>query len=667
MSSKKNISQRLHELRELIRKHDYQYHVLDKPLISDYDYDQLFSELQKIEAEYPDWITPDSPTQRVSGKALDHFTKIEHRLPMLSLQNSYSAEDIFDFDARVKKIFGTDKEIEYFCEPKYDGLAMELVYEDGHLVRALTRGDGQVGEDVTQNIKTIRSVPLSLNMKSPPPLLEVRGEVLIFKKDFLALNESQEELGELTFANPRNAAAGSIRQLDAKIVASRPLKMICYSPGAYEKVDFESQSDFLNYLKNAGLPISNLAEQGQSAEFAVSYYKKIMSQRHDLPFDIDGIVVKVNSFAQQKQLGTIARSPRWASAAKFPPEQGETKIENIVVQVGRTGALTPVAVMTPVKVGGVTISNATLHNQDEIDRKDVRIGDTVIIQRAGDVIPEVVQVILDKRPKKSTPFRIPDKCPVCQSKAEKLPGEVITRCSNSVCPAILRESLKHFVSRRAMNLDKVGDKIVDQLVGAGLVKCFSDFYKLSAQDILEKLERQGEKSAQNIIDSVNASREPTLARFIYALGIRFVGEQTAKILANRFGSLESLLSAKEEDFVNLDGIGEKLAHSIYTTLKQKALLADIARMQKLGVKIQNPKRNNSKKLEGLTIVITGTLPISRDEIKDMIENNGGKNSSSVSKKTNYVLAGDEAGSKLEKARELDVPILTWDEFSALLK
>lgn len=667
MAPSKTIVSRVAALREQIAEHDYHYHVLDRPVISDYEYDQLFAELQRLEAEYPELITPDSPTQRVGARPLDQFAKAKHRKPMLSLQNSYDPDDIRAFDERVKKFAETARDIEYFCEPKFDGLAVELIYENGVLSGALTRGDGETGEVITSNVRTIRSVPLRL--KEALPLFEVRGEVLMLKKDFAALNEAQQEAGLMTFANPRNAAAGSVRQLDPRITASRPLRLFCYAPGVVEGKKFKTHKEFADFTLSLGLPVWREHKICRSVEEVIDYYHEVMSARHDLPFDIDGIVIKTNSIALQEQLGFVARSPRWASAAKFPPEQGRTVIENIQVQVGRTGALTPVAIMRPVKVGGVTITNATLHNQDEIDRKDVRIGDTVIIQRAGDVIPEIVSVVLDQRPKNSKPFVIEPKCPACGSRAERPEGEVVLRCPNSLCPAKIRESLIHFVSRRAMDIDKMGEKLIHQLVDAGLVHKFSDIYRLKYEQVLE-LERKAEKSAQNIMQSIEASKKPTLARFIYALGIRFVGEQTARDLAAHFKSIDKLLAATKEDLLGVEGIGPKVADAILAALSEKAFVKEIHDLQKLGVEIQNPKApaaGAKLPLKDLTFVITGTLPEPRDNVKDLIVSLGGKCAGSVSKKTNYVLAGEEAGSKLDKARELGVPVIDWDQFKRMIE
>jgi DNA ligase (NAD+) len=684
VASQRAPERRLNELKKLIREHDYHYFVEDKPVISDFEYDKLFNELKKLEAEHPGLVTADSPTQRVGGQALDEFEKVPHRKPMLSLANTFDVDELREFDARIKKFLGNGREITYFCELKFDGLAMELIYEQGTLAGALTRGDGNVGENVLSNVRTIRSVPLTLT-SSPPPLLEVRGEVLMYKRDFAKLNEDQQDAGEMTFANPRNAAAGSIRQLDPRITAKRPLRLMCYAPGALEGVKVGSQSEWLDYLHRHGLPCLGygdwakvkaslkkgipknfeLAALCEGVEQAVDYYETIQSRRHELPFDIDGVVIKVNSFAVQDALGFVARNPRWATAAKFPPEQATTVIEDIAVSVGRTGAITPYAVMKPVRVGGVTIVNATLHNESEVHRKDVRVGDTVIVQRAGDVIPEVVSVVLDKRPAGAKPFKMPKNCPVCGEEASQPEGEVVVRCMNPICPAVLNESLLHFCGRRAMNIEKLGDKMIEQLTGAGLVKRFSDLYRLTKKDILE-LPRQGEKSAQNIIDSIESSRKTTLARFIYGLGIRFVGEQTAKALAQHFKTLDDFMEAHEEALLEVEDIGPKVAGAIVARTKNSEFRKEVRRLA-AETEIEKPKKaSGAQPLKGMSIVITGTLPKPRDEIKDEIVALGGKSPGSVSKNTNYVLAGGEAGSKLDKAQELGVPILDWDGYLKLI-
>ncbi len=658
------------ELKQILAKHDYQYHVLDQPLISDYEYDQLMAELLKIEQKNEGLDLADSPSQRVGAAPLGTFEKAPHRLPMLSLANSYSTEDILEFDERTKKFLNTQDDLDYLCEPKFDGLSMELIYENGLLVRALTRGDGTVGEDVTQNVRTIRSIPLKLSLKEPPALLEVRGEVLMFKKDFANLNELQQESGLQTFANPRNAAAGTIRQLDSKIAASRPLKFFAYALGAVEGVEFSTQHEVESYFVKAGLPSAvnhkqDLVRVCSGGKAVIDYYQHIEKIRSELPFDIDGIVIKVNSLAVQDDLGLVARSPRWASAAKFKPEQAQTLVESIIVQVGRTGALTPVAIMKPVKVGGVTVTNATLHNQDEIDRKDVRVGDTVVVQRAGDVIPEIVSVVANLRPKNSQAFLMPSSCPACGSKVQRVEGEVVTRCVNPLCIAMVKESLKHFVARRAMNIDKVGDRLIETFVDHKLVLRFSDFFRLTKADVLS-LERQGEKSAQNIIDSIHNSRTPTLARFIFSLGIRFVGEQTAKLLADHFLTIEKFLKASEEELLQVPEIGPKVAKSIIEWTSNPKLAQEIQELQNLGIKITNPVRAQEGPLSGKSFLITGTLPVKRDDAKDFIEKNGGKILSSVSAKLNYLVVGDDPGSKVEKAQGLGVQIITWDQLQTML-
>jgi DNA ligase (NAD+) len=658
------------ELKKIIAEHDYNYYVADKPLISDYEYDQLFSELLKLEKSEPNLDLSDSPSQRVGGKPLDAFEKVSHRRPMISLANSYSPEDILEFDERVKKFLKTEVPVEYLAEPKFDGLSMELVYEAGFLVRAITRGDGTTGEDVTQNIKTIKCIPLKLKTSHPPKILEVRGEVLIFKADFVKLNEQQQENGQQCFANPRNAAAGTIRQLDSKITAARRLKFFAYALGDVDGIAFKNQADLGAYFHKIAIPTAaashpDLVRVCKSPEEAIDYYHFIEKKRASLPFDIDGVVIKVNSLHLQDDLGLVARSPRWATAAKFKPEQAQTVIENIVVQVGRTGALTPVAIMSPVRVGGVRVTNATLHNQEEIDRKDIRISDTVVVQRAGDVIPEIVEVVLSKRPKDSTPFLLPHQCPACDAKVYKLEGEVVTRCTNPLCLAIVKESLKHFVARRAMNLDKVGDRLIETLVDHKLVTKFSDLYRLKKEDLLS-LDRQGEKSVENVITSIETSKNTSLARFIFALGIRFVGEQTAKHLADHFSTIENFLQAQEEDLLLVPEIGPKVAKAILEWTSSPKLLKEVKDMISLGVKIQAPQRSTTGKLAGQSFLITGTLPVKRDDAKDFIEKNGGKILGAVSSKLNYLLVGDDPGSKLEKAQKLGVKVISWEELQGMV-
>lgn len=695
MPGKNEIHKKIEDLRASLHKFDYEYYVLDRPSISDREYDKMFEELTRLELENPSLQDPNSPTQRVSGGLRDGFSKKEHRTPMLSLQNSYNPEDIHAFYERVKKQLDTDKEIELFCELKFDGLAMELIYENSNLTGAVTRGDGLIGEDVLPNIKTVREIPLKLSTPNIP-LFEIRGEVIMNKSAFVELNEAQQEAGQNTFANPRNAAAGSIRQLDSSVTAKRKLGIFSYATGVVDGLPYESQSDLPSILKNLGIramqtskfsdlkkDLSDFSELDENmkekmierylgkfscvaknSDEAVAYYHIVNQIRHHLNYDIDGIVIKVNSLALQEELGFIARSPRWANAAKFEPEQSETVINDIVVQVGRTGALTPVAIMEPVLVGGVTVSNATLHNQDEIDRKDVRIGDSVVIQRAGDVIPEVVKVITDKRKENSKAFVIPSTCPVCNSDAKKEEGEVVLRCINPTCNAKLKEGLKHFVSRKAMNVDKLGDKIIEQLVDNKLIDSFSDIYKLQEEKLLE-LERQGKKSVDNLLKSIDKSKEVGLERLIFSLGIRFVGEQTAKSLAKHYGDIKSFIKAKEEELLEIEDIGPKVASSIKEALSNKAFVEEIESLLKAGVKPRGPAKASSARFEGRTFVVTGTLPVGRNEVKKYIEDNGGKVSGSVSKKTSYLVLGEDAGSKLTKARDLGVPTLSWEELQNL--
>lgn len=654
-----------------LNKHIHNYFVLDKPTITDFEYDKLLKHLEKLEAENPELKKPDSPTLRTGGAPLDQFNKVDHRLPMLSLSNTYSTEELGEFETRVLKFLGfpQDKSLEFLAEPKFDGLAIEVIYEKGIFKRALTRGDGVTGEDVTSNVRTIRNIPLRLNTPKPPELLEVRGEILLFKSDFARLNAAQIEEGDDPFANPRNAAAGSIRQLDPKLAASRPLRAFFYGFGQIDGASFKTHSEFEKTIQGWGLPTNKYATVCKGIEKVTSYYKDMEAKRPGLDYDIDGIVVKVNDLDLQDRLGSIAKSPRWAVAAKYKPDQGETVIENIEVQVGRTGALTPVAIMKPTFVGGVTISNATLHNQDEIDRKDVRIGDTVIIQRAGDVIPEVVSVVLSKRPKNSKPFKLPSKCPACGKEASKDPDEAVLRCQNPFCQAKITEALKHFVSRRAMNIDKLGHKLIEQMVDAELVRRFSDIYRLN-EKLISKLPRQGAKSTANLLNSIDASKKTQLYRLIFGLGIRFVGEQTAKDLARNFKSVGKFLKATEEELLNIDGVGAKVAQSVYKSLSDKNFTKELADLENLGIHFLPDASEvgaSSDKLKDLIFVITGTLDgMGRDEAKALLESHGAKVTGSVSKKTNYLLCGADAGSKLQKAEKLGVKVISTEELKELI-
>ncbi len=660
-------SQKRHnELKKLIRYHDELYFMKDRPEISDYDYDQLFTELLLLEKENPGLDILDSPSQRVGGEAISAFKKIAHRKLMLSLSNSYSAEEILEFDLRVKKFLRSEDPVEYYAELKLDGLSMELVYEEGLLVRAITRGDGSVGEDVTHNIKTIKTIPLRLNTKTPPKLLEVRGEVLLFKKDFIEMNRAYEEAGEDTFANPRNAAAGTVRQLDPKVAASRPLKFIAYALGECDGITFSSQENISDVLKKFGIPTleKSLTVCDTEPSALIKYYENIETRRPKLEYDIDGIVIKVNSLKLQEDLGLVARSPRWATATKFKPEQAETELLDIVIQVGRTGALTPVAIMAPVKVGGVTITNATLHNQDEIDRKDVRIGDSVFIQRAGDVIPEIVSVNLSKRAKNSQPYKISNVCPGCGSKVVREEDEAVLRCINPKCSFVLKEAIKHFVSRRAMNMEKVGDKIIETLVNNSLIASFSDLFGLTKDQLLA-LDRQGEKSVENILKSIEVSRKTTLPRFIFSLGIRFVGEQTAKLLADHFVTIENFLEAKKDELETIPEIGPKVSKSIQNSLENLPFVNEVKILAGF-LEFEKVKRSLDGPLSGKSFLITGTLPIKRAEAQELIEKNGGKLLSGVSSKLSYLVAGDDPGSKVDKAQSLEVKIISWDELLKMI-
>lgn len=677
---------RIQELSQTINHHNYLYHTLDRPEITDREFDQLFLELQQLENLYPELQLPDSPTLRVGGVVLESFEKLPHKTPMLSLQNTYNEEDILQFEEKILRQLQTDsKHIEFYCTPKFDGVAIELIYEKGLLTKAITRGDGQVGENVIHNVRTIKSIPLKLHGKTHPEYLEFRGEILMLKDDFSLLNQQQEENGETPFANPRNAAAGTLRQLDNSISAQRPLYFFCYAPGWHEESLYESYAQFEQSIIDYGFPTTMISPTKQlsakikntprlplnqvcgGAQEVVEYYHSIRELRKQLPFEIDGIVVKVNSFSLQRELGFVARSPRWAFAGKFEPEQATTTVQDIAIQVGRTGALTPVALLKPVSVGGVTISTATLHNQDEITRKDVRIGDTVVIHRAGDVIPEIIQVVLDQRPSTAPPFKIPELCPNCQGETIILEGEAVRRCINPLCSAVMKEALKHFISRNAMNVEKLGDKLVDTLYDHHLVKTFSDLYRLTKEQLLN-LERQADKSASNIINSLEKSKQTTLARFIYALGIRFVGEQTAKSLARHYKNLDAFLNSTEESLTSINDIGPRVAKSITSALANKTFKKEIYALLDLGIEIQKEETASalSDTLKGLTFVITGSFAISREEIKAMVEAHGGKTSSAVSKKTDYLLAGEAAGSKLDKAETLGIKILDWEQFHKMI-
>lgn len=657
---------RIDELTTEINDHAHRYYVLDAPLISDQAYDRLMRELESLEQRYPKLRRPESPSQRVGGAPAAHFSPFTHPSPMLSLQNALSDAELVEFDERVRRGLSSPGPIDYLAEPKLDGVAIELVYQNGLLVAAATRGDGTTGENVTQNAKTIGSVPLKLKAPAgcaPPARLVVRGEVIIFKRDFAALNRRREDEGWPAFANPRNAAAGSLRQLDARITAQRPLKAMMYAPGE-PVAGAGDQAELLVRLAELGFLVNPWSRRCRGLDQLRSAWADLLAERHSLACEVDGLVVKVARFDQQQSLGEISRSPRWAIAYKFPAVQETTRVEDILVQVGRTGALTPVAVLAPVRVGGVEVTRATLHNQDEIDRKDVRVGDTVIVRRAGDVIPEVVAAVVERRPQPEPPrFNILHSypvCPVCGSHVVRIEGEAAARCTGGLyCPAQRKQALLHFAGRRAMDIEGLGDKLVDQLVERGLVHSPADVYGLSL-DTLAGLERMAEKSAANLVAAIGTSKATTLARFIFALGIRNVGEATAKDLAQYFGSLDKLIAATETDLMAVRDVGPIVAQSIVQFFAEPHNLEVVGRLRKAGVHWPETSgmQQSAGILAGKTLVLTGSLPtLTRDAAKEKIEAAGGKVAGSVSKKTDYVVAGEEAGSKLAKAQELGVAIL----------
>lgn len=660
---------RIDELRLLLEHHNRLYYLQDSPAISDAEYDGLFRELQQLEAQYPDLVTTDSPTQRVGGAALDRFSTVTHRLPMLSLENATNANEIREFDLGVKKNLGLGPElpISYLCEPKMDGLAVELIYEQGQLTVASTRGDGITGEDVTENIRTIRSLPLRLSGDRIPRLLEVRGEVFLALEAFQQLNSEKEENGEAPFANPRNAAAGSLRQLDPRITARRPLSIFCYAPGVAEGADFQSQHDFFSAIAGWGLPVNPLVRPAAGVEEAVAFYENMQQQRESLPYEIDGTVIKVDSFALQRELGEKSRSPRWAVACKFPPRQAVTVLEQILLSVGRTGVITPVAQLRPVEISGVTVSRATLHNWDEIAAKDIRSGDTVVVERAGDVIPAVVRVLTEHRSGAEQAAVPPETCPECGSAAVRIEGEVAVRCLGLSCPPQIRESIIHFASRNAMDIEGLGGKFVEQLLNLGLVASIADLYRLTRDDFM-RFERMGDKLAANLLTAIESSKHRELGRFIFALGIRHVGERTAKSLARAFGSLENLQQATFEELVSIRDIGATVAQSISRFFDNQDNREVIRRMLDAGVRPAEESKKVGGRLTGKSFVFTGSLSrFTRDEAKRLVEDEGGSVVSSVSKKTGFVVAGEEAGSKLVRARELGLQVLSEQEFMELLE
>jgi DNA ligase (NAD+) len=669
------VAERAKALREEIRQHDRAYYVLDRPTIADAEYDALFKELVALEAQHPSLVTRDSPTQRVGGAPQSGFAPVRHAVRMLSIrtETNTAAEAALEFDARIRRELGLDDEappVGYMAELKFDGLAINLRYEEGRLAVASTRGDGEVGEDVTRNIRTIGVIPPRLNTPRPPAVLDVRGEVYMTRADFARLNARQHERGQKAFINPRNTAAGAVRQLDPAMTAERPLHFFAYGIGEVRHWSLpESQHALLDVLAGFGLPVDDHCRVVHGGDELLAFYEHVAAIRDELPFDIDGVVYKVDRLAWQVELGFVTREPRWAVAHKFPAEEMSTKLLDIGVQVGRTGAITPIARLEPVFVGGVTVTNATLHNEDEVRRKDVRIGDTVVVRRAGDVIPEIVRVLVDRRPPDAREFVMPTTCPECGSAVERLPDEAIARCTGGlVCPAQRKQALRHFASRHAMDIEGLGEKLIDQLVESGRIETAADLYRLRVDDLAE-LERMAEKSAANVVGAIARSRDTTLERFIYALGIRHVGEATARDLAAHFGALDPLLDADEGALVQVRDVGPVLAESIRDFFAEPHNRAVIAALRAAGVhwKEGAPRRPAEGLLTGRTFVLTGTLPtLSRDDAKALLEAAGATVAGSVSKKTDYVVAGAEAGSKLVKAEALGVKVIDEAEMRALL-
>ena len=657
---------RYHDLQRELARLEHAYYVLDQPLVPDAEYDRLYRELLDLEAQHPDWVTPDSLSQRVGGAPLKEFMEVKHSVPMLSLNNAFEESELIGFDRRCREGLGLDH-VEYACELKFDGLAISLRYENGVLVQAATRGDGASGEDVTSNIRTIRAIPLRLQGPNLPNVIEVRGEVFMHRADFEAMNKTAAKSGEKEFANPRNAAAGSLRQLDSKVTAKRPLSFFAYGLGALEPSQWlpSTHSELLNLYEVLGLPVCRERTVVSSLDGLMKFYAGIAAKREQLPYEIDGVVYKVNSFAEQQQLGYVSRAPRFAIAHKYPAQEEITTVLGIDVQVGRTGAITPVARLAPVLVGGVTVTNATLHNEDEVRRKDVRIGDTVVVRRAGDVIPEIVSVVLDRRPSNTQVFVMPTHCPVCESHIERLSDEAVARCSGGLfCAAQRKQALLHFAQRRAMDIEGLGDKIVDQMVDLNLVRTPADLYRLGFAALVN-MERMGEKSADNLLQSIAQSKKTTLARFIFGLGIRHVGESTAKDLAKHFGGIRALMDAPMDELLMVNDVGPVVADSIVSFMSEPHNREVIEQLLVSGIEFQNEERITTVDLSGKTFVLTGTLPtLSRDQAKELLEAAGAKVAGSVSQKTSFVVAGSEAGSKLDKATELGIPIL--DEV-ALLK
>ena len=668
-SSPTNLADRYAFLQSELARLEHAYYVLDNPIVPDSEYDRLYRELLDIESSHPEWITANSLSQRVGGVALKEFDSVTHAVPMLSLNNAFEDAELIAFDRRCREGLQLDQ-VDYSGELKFDGLAISLRYERGLLVRAATRGDGASGEDVTANIKTIRAIPLKLSGNNIPDVLEVRGEVFMYLKDFQRMNAQAAAQGEKEFANPRNAAAGSLRQLDSKITAKRPLSCVAYGLGALEPQSWlpRTHEELLNTYVTLGLPVCNERRVLKSVEAILAFYNEVAAKRDSLPYDIDGVVYKVNSFAEQAKLGFVSRAPRFALAHKFPAQEALTTVLGIDVQVGRTGAITPVARLAPVEVGGVTVTNATLHNEDEVKRKDVRIGDTVSVRRAGDVIPEVVSVVKERRPNDAQEFVMPSNCPVCNSHIERLADEAVARCSGGLfCGAQRKQALIHFAHRRALDIEGLGEKIVDQLVDQNLVRTPADLYRLGFAAIAN-LERMGEKSADNLIAAINQSRNTTLARFIFALGIRHVGETTAKDLANHYQTMHALMDANLDDLLTVKDVGPVVADSIISFMGESHNREVIEQLLASGMQLSVDEKVISAAVAGKTFVLTGTFPnLTRDAAKDLLEKAGAKVAGSVSKKTDFVVAGSDAGSKLAKAEELGVPVIDEAAMVDLLK
>ena len=652
------------ELRKQINNHNYQYYILDNPIISDYEYDNLMRKLQDLEKKYPDLITQDSPTQRVGASPLDAFDSVDHSIPMLSLENAMNSEELFQYYERTKRGLQTDLDIDFIAEPKLDGIGVELVYENGLFTYGLTRGDGIKGENITQNLKTIKAIPLSIRTErfSAPKLLEVRGEVFMEKDKFKTFNDNRLKNELPIFANPRNAAAGSLRQLDSSITASRPLSIYCYEPGKINGRNFENHIDFLSTLTDWGFPVNREIKLVKNLEGIISYHKKLEKKRSALPYEIDGTVFKVNNIKQREILGLRSRSPRWAIAGKFKAEQVTSVVVDIIASIGRTGAVTPVAKLKPVSVGGVIVTNATLHNQDEIDRKDVRIGDTVLVQRAGDVIPEVVKIIANKRPGGTTKYILPSECPVCGKEVKRPKDESVARCNNLLCPAQTKGRIKHFISKGGLDIEGFGDKLVDQLVDKSLLKTFDDVFKLNFGN-LESLDRMAEKSAQNVLSAINNSKKTTFSKFVYALGIRNVGAHLSKVLEEKFESdIGKFQKASIEELEEINEVGPIVAEAIVNFWSNETNLNMVNECFKCGVSFYQ-KKLESQNLSGLSFVFTGTLKtIKRSEAKNYVESHGGHLSSSVSKNTDFLVAGDSSGSKLKKAQDLNIKIIDERKF-----